>query len=324
MAAGMWAGIAAGYADIQDRKRYEQERQDKLDLLNRERQDKLFGLALSLGPKYAAEGVLTPSGGGGGTQGPSSSFYEKQLLSLGFEEQQVLDLQEKGPSAMAAAIEIFKDHYDPTADTPKSLYSGIAESIFVETSSPTANLSVDELVEKVGLDLSVYTDQEANLLKATLANAIKPPKPTVHTASTFTNTQAPKPEDAKQLTESLRLSLLGAVQQNAAAAGETDVRRAAEWQKAETAFSAGNPTLAIGMLREEGLLEGIVKPLFETWPQYQRIPLGVFESVRTPTQTSTTGVPPQAAIEALRANSSDPSIIRAFEEKYGVSAGDYL
>jgi hypothetical protein len=330
MATGMWVGIERGLANVREQKRYDQERQDRLDLLNRERQDKLFSLAVQLAPRYTAGGVMTSSSGGGGTSsggpaGASTSFYEQQLKAFNFPEEAILDLQEKGPYAMQTAIEVYKDQYDPTNPPEPSRLQRIADGIIIENVSQQG-VDPRAFAEKMGLNLDIYPEDERPMMEEILRGALTPAPRAPNVASTFMETKPVKTEDVERFQSIIGDTLKAAL--NAGSVSAPDEKKP-EFTAALRELGEGSPNRALALLQESGELESYVKPLFEYYEVLQNpaLPLGVFEPIRkalmSPTQPQQIQVPEQA-LQFLRANRDNPSIVEAFEAKYGVSAEEYL
>jgi hypothetical protein len=325
MARGMWSGIYQGYKDVQEQKRYDQERQDKLDLLNRERQDKLFSMAASLAGSFSESGVLTPSDSKGGS-GPSLSFYEQQLQQLGAPEEVILDLQGKGPEAMQLAIETYTGVYDPERGAPEDAWGRISESIIVEKQD-LKTISVEDFMKKFGLDLSLYGEEEQALMRRALELKLNPPgrKPTVHSTTTYLPTATPKIGDVKEYQDAIAKTLKAAAQRSRTR--ESDEKKQAQWTAAERSLDAGDPSLVVDYLRSSGELDSFMQPLFDQYPQMKNIPLGIWEVVRpgaeVPVQQPqvVSPQPLQEDIEALRAN---PSLAEEFFRKFNLDPNIYL
>jgi hypothetical protein len=330
MATGMWVGIERGLANVREQKRYDQERQDRLDLLNRERQDKLFSLAVQLAPRYTAGGVMTSSSGGGGTSsggpaGTSTSFYEQQLKAFNFPEEAILDLQEKGPYAMQTAIEVYKDQYDPTNPPEPSRLQRIADGIIIENVSQQG-VDPRAFAEKMGLNLDIYPEDERPMMEEILRGALTPAPRAPNVASTAMPIKPIKFEDISEFQNTIKGTLNAALEEGALNSPEG--KREA-FVAAIRALEKGSTMPAVQLLQERGELAGLMGPIFEYRPEFKdpKVPIGVYEPIRkalmSPTQPQQIQVPEQA-LQSLRANRDNPSLVEAFEAKYGVSAEEYL
>lgn len=336
MARGMWTGIAAGFAKAQERKLLEQERQDKLGLIAQERQDRLdaraqerelfnlkrsddmFETILKIAPDLALNSTLTPSGEGGGSSGGSSKFLETQLAAYKFPTNAILDLQEKGPSAMQAAIEVLKDNYDPTNPPNASKLQQIADSIIVEGAGQP--IDPKEFAARFNVNFENFPEGERAMKEEVLRRALASRKGQV--ASTFMDERPAKLEDVDRFQSTVSKTLQAAIAANAASLPEGE-REA--FSSAKTDFEKGDPRTAIELLQARGELKGLMQPLFEAYNGYN-IPLGVFEPIRKalePTPTTQANIPDQA-LQFLLMNKDNPSIVSAFEQKYGVSAEEYF
>lgn len=342
MARGMWTGVAQGMQDIQERRRYRQEREDKLSLiaqeradreaeraerralLNQERQDKLFGLALQFAPQYALSGALTSTGGSGGGKaslGGSADFYEAQLKAFNFSDEAIADLSLKGPYAMQAALETYNAVYDETNPPDETTTQKIADSILIED---VKNVDPAEFAAKMGLDLSALPKDERDLRQAILMGALKR---TPQVTSTYKGVAPVKPEDLQKLQTTVA-DTLKAILESGKSEGAPEQQ--VEYTAALRELNEGSPARAISLLNDTGELAPAMQQLFDYYPQLKnpQLPLGVFEPIRKALEVSTptAGVAsvPQQAVGYLRANKDTPGVIEAFEEKYGVSAEEYL
>lgn len=325
MARGMWSGIAQGLQQVKERERYEQERQDKLNLLNQERQDRLFSLALELAPKYAASSVLTSTTASGKNSAgkPSSAFYETQLVDFGFPKESIINLNEMGPYALELAVETFKSNYNPENPPDQSTLQKIADSIIIEN---VTQGSVDPVAfaERMGLNIDAFPEEERGMRQAILTSALTPAPKAPYVASTYVPTESIKPEDVTKYQTFIGETVKTVLQQNSVSVSED---QQGKYIGALRELEAGNPTVAINLLQETGQLESTLKPLFDYYPQLKNsnLPLGVFEPARQAILApKATAVVPQQAIEYLRSNKDTPGVIEAFEQKYGVSAQEYL
>lgn len=341
MARGMWSGLAAGFAQAQERKRLEQERQDKLGLIAQERQDRLdaraqekelfnlkrkddlFATLIQIAPNYTRGATLTPASKGGsssatGSAAASGEFYEEQLARFKFPTNAILDLQEKGPYALQAAIEVYKDRYDPTSPPSADDLQRIADGILLEDVGQAVD--PQEFAKTFNLNLDSYPEDERAMKEEILRRALAPKAPSV--ASTSMETKPIKPEDVERYQTIIKDTIAQALEQGKISNPEGE-RQA--FVSAQTEFEKGNPGTAIRLLQERGELLPLMKPLFDYFPVLQNpsVPLGVFDSVRqalTPVQANI----PDQALQFLLMNKDNPSIVSAFEQKYGVSAEEYF
>lgn len=328
MARGMWTGLAAGLQQAQEEKRYQQERQDKLNLLNQERQDKLFGLALQLAPKYATSGTLTAmegvSSGGKSSAGagPSSSFYEAQLKAFNFSDEAIADLSLQGPYAMQAAIETYNEIYDETNPPDQTTLQKIADGIIIENVT-SRGINPKEFAKTMGLDLESFPEEERAMREAILSGALTPPKQAPNVASTYRPTGPVKPEELKQLQATVA-DTITALLENGKVYGDAVMQ--GEYEGALRELKEGSITRAISLLTETGELAPAMQQLFDYYPQLKnpQLPLGVFEPIRKALEVPSMANIPEQALQYLRANKDTPGVIEAFEEKYNVSAQEYL
>lgn len=325
MARGMWTGLAAGLQQAQEEKRYQQERQDKLNLLNQERKDKLFGLALKLAPKYATSGALTAMKGTSSNArtsvgaGPSQSFYEAQLKAFNFSDEAIADLSLQGPYAMQAAIETYNEIYDETNPPDQTTLQKIADGIIIENVT-SRSINPKEFAKTMGLDLEAFPEEERAMRKAILSGALTPPP---NVASTYRPTGPVKPEELKQLQTTVA-DTITALLENGKIYGDAAMQ--GEYEGALRELKEGSTTRAIGLLTETGELAPAMQQLFDYYPQLKnpQLPLGVFEPIRKALEVPSMANIPEQALQYLRANKDTPGVIEAFEEKYNVSAQEYL
>jgi hypothetical protein len=334
MARGTWTGLYQGYKDVKERQRAEQERQDRLsaatqerqdrlasikreeDRFNLQRQDKLFEIVSTLAPEYAAKGYLTPSSEGtsGGTTGASSDFYETQLAQYKFSPSQIVSLQEKGPLAMQAAIEVYKAEYDPDSPTPMDEFTTqrIADSILIEDITP--NFDPVAFARTMGVDVEAFPESERSMRTAILKGSSKT---TPRVASTYV--EPAKPID---------LEIVGKVQENLASSITQTLQslkvnspedQQGDYEGAIRELKAGDPTKAIELLGSQGLMTPLVESAFSTDYRLRsdRTNLGGFNLARK-------YAVPQAAIDLLRQNKDDPSVLEQFGQKYNVDPNWYL
>jgi hypothetical protein len=346
MARGMWTGIAAGLKDIEETKRYEQEREEKLNLLNQERQDRLFNMALQFAPKFTASGVLTSGGGsGGGAGAPSTSFLEQQLKAYKFPEEKILSLQEKGPLAMQTAIEVYKDNYDPTNPFDEITVSSIADSILLEdVDSP--NFDPKEYAKMMGLNMEAFPEEERVMREAILAGALRVPRQGPAVASTFLPTESIKAEDVQKYQGLIGDTLKAVLVQGSVEAPDEQKGR---YTEALRNLDAGNVSFAVTLLQETGELMPAMKPLFDYYKPLNspEVPLGVFEPIRRALSSPAEQAPAQdkrvqnvvrelqgspdtwsentkKIIEALRANKDDPQKLIEFQNLFGLNPQEYF
>lgn len=334
MARGTWTGLYQGYKDVKERQRSEQERQDRLNAATQERQDrlasikreedrfnllrqdKLFEVVSTLAPEYAARGYLTPSPEGASetTSNTPSNFLESQLKGLGFQDKAIVSLQEKGPLAMQAAIETFKTVYDPESPTPVDEYTTqrIADSILIEDT--TSDFDPVAFARTMGLDLEAFPENERSLRTAILKGSSKT---TPRVASTYV--EPAKPID---------LEIVGKVQENLASSITQTLQslkvnspedQQGDYEGAIRELKAGDPTKAIELLGSQGLMTPLVESAFSTdyRLRFDRTNLGGFNLARK-------YAVPQAAIDLLRQNKDDPSVLEQFGQKYNVDPNWYL
>lgn len=326
----MWTGIAAGLKDIEDKKRYEREYEDKLNLLNQERQDRLFSTIL----EYAPMSVLTSSSGSTGSGGsagtPSAAFYEEQLLRYKFPEKAILDLQEQGPLAMQAAIEVYQKNFDPDNPYDESTLTKIADSIILDKVTISQGIDPVEYAKQMGLNMDLFPENERGVRTAILSGALRKgvPKPAV--ASTYTQESRVKLEDLDRFKKNLGDSITAFLGEKKLTVPED---QQGVYQGALSAIDNGSYAKAFELLGETGDLKTIAQSVFEYYPQYKnpKVPLGLFEPLRKALEVPsiaeeslTAAQIPQQAIEALRQNRDNPDILEAFRVKYGVDPEEYL
>ena len=337
MARGTWTGIYQGYKDVKARQLAEQERADRLaaatqerqdrlaaikreeERFNLQRQDKLFEVFATLVPEYAASSYLTPSAEGTsevavGSSGSTSNFLETQLKAFNFQDSDIVSLKEKGPLAMQAAIETFKAVYDPESPTPVNEYTTkrIADSILIEDT--TSNFDPVAFAKTMGVNLESFPESERGVRAAILQGAVKR---TPKVVSTYV--EPAKPID---------LEVVGKVQDNLAGSIKQALvtlkvnspeEEAGTYQSAIRKLDAGDPTAAIELLGSQGLMTPIVESAFATDYRLRsdRTNLGGFNLARK-------YAVPQTAIDFLRQNKDDPSVLEQFNQKYNVNPNWYL
>jgi len=330
MARGMWTGIAAGLKDIEDKKRYEREYEDKLNLLNQERQDRLFSMILEYGPKsfLTSSGESTGSSGGAGT--PSASFYEEQLLRYKFPEKAILDLQEQGPLAMQAAIEVYQKNYDPDNPYDESRLTKIADSIILDKATISQGIDPVEYAKQMGLNMDLFPEGERDIRTAILSSAFKKGAPKPAVASTFLPESRVKLEDIERFNNILGGSIKTVLENKRPTVSQAEQ---GEIQGAISAIEKGSYAKAFNLLEGTPELKGIAEKMFNYFPAYKnpKVPLGLFEPLRRALEVPsiaeeslTAAQIPQQAIEALRQNRDNPDILEAFRVKYGVDPEEYL
>lgn len=330
MARGMWTGIAAGLKDIEDKRRYEREYEDKLNLLNQERQDRLFSMIL----EYAPKSFLTPSGESTGSSGsagtPSAAFYEEQLKRFNFPDEAILSLQEQGPLAMQAAIEVYQKNFDPDNPYDESRLTKIADSIILDKARISQGIDPVEYAKQMGLNMDLFPEGERAIRTAILSGAIRKgvPKPAV--ASTYTQESRVKLEDLDRFKKNLGDSITAFLVEKKPTVPED---QQGVYQGAISAIENGSYAKAFELLDQTGDLKTIAQGVFEYYPQYKnpKVPLGLFEPLRRALEVPsiaeeslTAAQIPQQAIEALRQNRDNPDILEAFRVKYGVDPEEYL
>lgn len=330
MARGMWTGIAAGLKDIEDKRRYEREYEDKLNLLNQERQDRLFSMILEYAPKsfLTSSGKSTGSSGSAGT--PSAAFYEEQLKRFNFPDEAILSLQEQGPLAMQAALEVYRANYDSDNPYDESTLTKIADSIILDKATISQGIDPVKYAKQMGLNMDLFPEGERAIRTAILSGAIKKGVPKQAVTSTFLPESRVELEDIERFNKILGGSIITVLENKRPTVSQAEQ---GEIQGAISAIEKGSYKKAFDLLEGTPELKGIAEKMFNYFPAYKNpeVPLGIFEPLRRALEVPSIAEEslkaaqiPQQAIEALRQNRDDPDILEAFRVKYGVDPEEYL
>lgn len=267
MARGMWTGIAMGIADIQERKRLEQERQDKLGLAKQAREDMLEGrkqeremFDLTRGDKFlelAAENLsrlkkagVTSNSKVTGTESVGESI--KVLKIIGYDDETIADLAEQGLPALKEAIKITKDNANPEIPYRPSDFKFIAGTIIANVGSTPTDEEAQTYVEtNFGIDFNNLEPQQSDyiLQKAREALTIPPSATSGFTA----RIEPPKVQDIKASKELFMEGVSGLLNTKYAKLDKSTpdgLERAGQIRTAKERLESGDPASAIDILRE--------------------------------------------------------------------------
>ena len=258
MARGMWSGLAAGFAQAQERKRLEQERQDKLGLAAQTRQDMLDErkerreiFNINRMDAYAASfpGLLSTYKGAAVTKGSASgegvsasTGAAKALAAMGMDAEKIADLAEQGPLVIQRALDVAKKNFDPESPyTPETL-SMIAESIILTPEYiPTEEEATAFVQDIMGRDLSGLDDLQRKKVISDVRQVLSRP---ASAEDAFFPAKAPDSQDL----ENIENRFLTGIKSLLSTSDDIVERGTVEYAIGK--LEAGDPTKVIDLLLE--------------------------------------------------------------------------
>lgn len=346
MARGMWTGIAAGLKDIEDKKRYDLERQDKLSLLDKEearyqeekrtraaekaqeRNDRRFEFILQNTGQWSPDSVLTPISSGEGTAKSSSpaagaTSYEKALQDLGFENEQIVSVAERaGAGGLKLLFDVAKANFNEKRPYTEAVRGAMADSIILTGGSEP---DVDAYLKAMNFDLNSLPEEEQAMNRELLRRGLSK----TSLMSSYPGTPEPldiadlesyKEAPVKQLEAAINIPLLKA--------GD-DKALAGRYGRAKELLKLGDPSEAVNLLlkNDPKAFVDSLKSLVEQYPEVYgpnaNTPIGpikyafdVFHSIKN--------VPTPEEIAELVQNKDDTELQRQFKEYFGIDPIYYL
>jgi hypothetical protein len=264
MARGIWSGIASGLAQVQERKRLEQERQDRLGLIAQERQDKLderrerremFDLTRSDSYFNNTLEYIKSGDFGGVTKSSTPTGANAYVLALkkwDVSDEEILRLAEAGPKALELAYEDVKKNLDSNLPLRSQELSLIVENIL---SAPGVTPSREEAVaslESSGVDITRLNEQQREILLTETRKKLTTPSSTISANIPKTNLEIQDIAGAETAITAGINSLLISKERGLDKTTKEGLERGAAIGAARDYLKAGDPSKAFNILIEDG------------------------------------------------------------------------
>lgn len=267
MALGMWSGIAAGLKDIEDKRRYNLEREDRLQELKFKRD--MFNEEMSLKYLNNIQELATDYAGYGASKKGSllsDTSKAEQLVRMGMPTESVVKLSGMGGPALDVAIKQIESAKDPL--TPKD-YTYIAENILVQDPYIPEDSTVEEFIKSKGLDLSKLSEDKQAKAKEIIRRSLSTPA-----VASFTGTPQPGPAKISEYaaaTQQLNTAITNILSQAAGKGGLDQIQIGEIGRTIEKANKEGDYGPAIKMIEDQYGVEGFIafyKDLQDSLPNY--------------------------------------------------------
>jgi hypothetical protein len=264
MAKGIWSGIASGLAQVRERERLEQERQDRLSAATQERQDRLderrerremFDLTRSDNIFNNTLDYIKSGDFDGVTKSSSSTGSNATVLALkkwGMPEEDIVRLSEAGPKALELAYEDAKKNLNSNLPLKSQDLSLIAENILSAPGKVVSREEAQAALERSNINMGGLSEPQREIVIAATIKKLSTPASSV-------SANVPKKEiEAQDITSAETAitaginSLLISKERGLDKSTQEGLDRAATIGAAREYLKNGDPLKAFNILLEDG------------------------------------------------------------------------